>query len=184
MQTTAQKPITVRDFRELPEGPPYYQLIEGDLYMSPTPNLFHQRIVLNIVFMIRSYLEKHPIGELVVSPSDVELTEINAYVPDVYYVSNKRKHIFTKQGASGAPDLVVEVLSPSTARFDKGVKQQIYARTGVKEYWLVNPDAQDVSVFHLQESADQPVGVYGLRQKFTSPLLPKLTIRVARIFKQ
>ncbi len=184
MQTTAPRPITVHDFRELPEGPPYYQLIEGDLYMSPTPNFFHQSIVMNIAFILRRYLEKNPIGKVVISPSDVELSDLNVYVPDVYYVSNERKHIFTKQGAAGAPDLVVEVLSPGTAKYDKGVKRQVYARTGVKELWLVAPEANEVSVYRLEESASEPVGVYGTRQKFTSPLFPRLVIHVSKIFER
>src|SRR5207249_6084349 len=99
MLRTEPRPLTARDYRRLPEGPPYYQLIEGDLYMSPTPNFFHQCIVMNIAFILRRYLEKNPIGKVVISPSDVELSDLNVYVPDVYYVSNERKHIFTKQGA-------------------------------------------------------------------------------------
>jgi len=184
MQTTAPRPLTVNEFRELPMGPPYYQLIEGDLYMSPTPNFFHQSIVLNIAVFLQNFLEKNPIGKVVVSPSDVELSDLNVYMPDVYYVSNARKHIFTTQGASGAPDLVVEVLSPGTAKYDKGAKRQVYARTGVKELWLVDPAEKQVSVYRLQESSDEPRGVFGLRQKFTSPLFPKLTIPVAKIFQQ
>ncbi len=183
MQATAAKPITVNEFRELPDGPPYYQLIEGDLFMSPTPNFFHQTIVLNIALIIRSHLATDPLGTVVISPSDVELSDLNVYVPDLYYVSNDRKHILTKQGASGAPDLVVEVLSPATARYDKGVKRQIYARAGVGELWLVDPDSKTVTVYRFEESADAPVGTYGTRQRFTSPLLPKLTIQVSKIFQ-
>jgi Uma2 family endonuclease len=154
------------------------------LYLSPTPNLFHKNIVLNVAFMLRAYVEKNPVGKVVVSPSDVELSDLNVYVPDVYFVSNARKHIITKQGVSGAPDLVVEVLSPGTSKYDRGVKRQIYARTGVQELWLVDPAAREVSVFHLQESADEPVGVFGLRQKFTSTLFPRLTIQVSKVFQQ
>lgn len=183
MQATAPKPITVNEFRELPEGPPYYQLIEGDLFMSPTPNFFHQSIVLNIALIIRNHLAANPLGTIVISPSDVELSDLNVYVPDLYFVSNERKHILTKQGASGAPDLIVEVLSPGTAKYDKGVKRQIYARAGVAELWLVDPVSKTVTVYRFEESADEPVGSYGLRQRFTSPLFPKLTIQVSKVFQ-
>ncbi|MEW6302001.1 MAG: Uma2 family endonuclease [Verrucomicrobiota bacterium] len=183
MLKSAPGPITAADLRELPQGPPYYQLIEGDLFMSPTPSYFHQRIVLKIALILSAYLEKNPIGEITIAPSDVELSEHNVFEPDLYYVANERKHIITKQGVSGAPNLVVEVLSPGTAKFDKGVKRQVYARHDVKELWLVDPDAKEIAVYHLQESADKPVGVYGPRQRFSSPLFPRLTVQVAKVFQ-
>jgi Uma2 family endonuclease len=184
MRTTAPRPITVHDFRELPEGPPFYQLIEGDLFMSPSPGFTHQQIVLKLARLVGNHLEKHPSGVLSIAPSDVELSDLNAYEPDLYYVSNARRSILTEQGASGAPDLVIEVLSRGTAKYDKGVKRQIYARTGVKELWLVDPDSREISVYRLQEAADKPAGVYGVRQKFTSPLFPRLTIQVSKIFQR
>jgi len=184
MQTNALKPITARDFMELPEGPPYYQLIEGDLYMSPSPAPFHQDIVGNIFYLLRRYLEKHRVGIVRSAPSDVRLTELNVYEPDVYFVSKSRKSILTKHGVEGAPNLVAEVLSPRTAKLDKGAKRAVYARAGVEELWIVDPEAKRVHVYRLGESADEPVGVYGVRQKFESPLFPGLKIPVAKVFQQ
>src|SRR5262245_9987884 len=120
---------------ELPEGPPYYQLIEGDLYMAPSPDLFHQDIAGNIYHLVRFYLAKCRAGSVYIAPCDVQLTELNVYQPDVFFVANSRKHIMTKHGAKGAPNLVVEVLSPKTARLDKGAKRVVYARAGVEEMW-------------------------------------------------
>jgi Uma2 family endonuclease len=179
---TTPRPLTAHDLRELPEGPPYYQLIEGDLFMSPTPSLTHQRVLRNILRILDSHLLKHPIGEVLPAPSEVELSDLNVYEPDLYVVLNARKSIFTPRGVAGAPDLAVEILSLGTAKYDKGIKRQVYARCGVKELWLVDTDAREVSVFHLQTSADKPFGVFGVRQKFTSPLLPRLVVNVARIF--
>jgi Uma2 family endonuclease len=184
MVKTACRPLTVADYRELPEGPPYFQLIEGDLFMSPSPNLFHQRILRRIFFALAKYLEAHPTGEAIFAPSDVFLSDLNAYQPDLYFVSNARKSIFTEQGVEGAPDLVVEILSPKTARLDKGVKRQVYARTGVEELWIVDPESKTVEVYRFAESVDEPAGTYAGRQKFASPLFPGLQISVARIFQQ
>ena len=184
MQTNALKPITARDFMELPEGPPYYQLIEGDLYMSPSPAPFHQDIVGNIFYLLRRYLEKNRLGTVRTAPSDVRLTELNVYEPDVYFVSKSRKSILTKHGVEGAPNLVVEVLSPRTAKLDKGAKRVIYARAGVEELWIVDPEAKRLHVYRLRESADEPVGTYGVRRKFESPLFPGLKIPVAKVFQQ
>jgi Uma2 family endonuclease len=184
MLKTVFRPLTVHDYRELPEGPPYYQLIEGDLFMAPSPDLFHQDIILNLAIVIGKYLERHRVGSLHIAPSDVQLSELNVYQPDLYFVSNVRKSILTKQGAKGAPDLVVEVLSPRTAKLDKGMKRSIYARTGVKELWIVDPDRKEVQVYRLEESADMPAAVCRGRQKIESPLLPGLKIPVANIFKR
>ncbi len=184
MLKTASRALTAGDFRELSEGPPYYQLIEGDLYMSPSPNRAHQDILLQLALLIGSYLESHPNGTVHIAPSDVELSELNVYQPDLYYVSNERRRILTEQGATGAPDLVVEILSRKTARLDREVKRKIYARTGVAELWLVDPDRKRIEVYNLAESPDRPSDIYSGRRKISSPLLPGLEIPVAKVFKR
>ncbi len=184
MLTSATKPITARDFMELPEGPPYYQLIEGDLHMAPSPGGFHQDVVLNVAVLFRGYLEKHRIGIVRIAPSDVQLTELNVYEPDLYFVSKSRKSILTEHGVEGAPNLVVEVLSPRTSKLDKGAKRAVYSRSGVEELWLVDPVARRVHVYRFGESAETPIGVYGVRQRFESPLFPRLKISVAKIFQK
>jgi len=92
--------------------------------MSPAPRWQHQQIALNIASAIREHLRSHPVGKVTIAPSDVELGSTEVYEPDVYFVSNKRAGIFTEQGATGAPDLAIEVLSPSTARLDRVPKRE------------------------------------------------------------
>jgi Uma2 family endonuclease len=184
MLKTASRPLTVHDYRELPEGPPYSQLIEGDLIMSPSPDLFHQNILGNLYFIIRSYLEKHQTGSVYLAPSDVHLTDLNVYQPDLYFVSNARKSILSAQGAEGAPDLVAEILSPKTARFDKGVKREVYARTGVKELWIIDPTLREIQVCHLTKSANVPTATLGEEKEIESALLPGLRIPLNKIFRQ
>src|SRR5271165_3501072 len=116
MLQTSVPLITRRDYEDMPQGPPYFQVIEGDLVMSPSPNTFHQTIALNVAELIRHHLKKHPLGEVFVAPLDVFLGDTNVYQPDVFFVSNQRRGIITEQGIEGAPDLVVETLSPATAR--------------------------------------------------------------------
>src|SRR5437868_14001280 len=127
MAQIAPLALTVHDFMDLPEGPPYYELVEGEFFMSPPPIYFHQGIAGNIVRIMNLYLNDHPIGEVLFAPCGVFLTEINAYQPDVFFISNERLSIIAERGIEGAPDLVVEVLSPSTAKNDKGTKKKIYA---------------------------------------------------------
>jgi Uma2 family endonuclease len=184
MLKSAPRPLTAHDYRELPDGPPYYQLIEGELYMSPSPNWFHQQVLSNLARILFRHLDKDPIGEVYVAPLDTFLTDLNVYQPDVAFISNERKSIIQEDGIRGAPDLVIEILSPRTAKYDRGAKRDIYARTGVQEMWIVDPELKTVQVFRFTESADAPVATYGINQKFTSPVFTGLAISCADIFRQ
>src|ERR1700733_3804091 len=103
--------MTAAEFFSLPEGPPYFQLLDGDLYMSPSPRRHHQKLIVRLIGILQPYLERHPLGEIYVAPSDVIFTADTILNPDIYFVSRERAGILTDQGAEGAPDLVVEVLS-------------------------------------------------------------------------
>ena len=184
LQTSNAPLITRADYEDMPQGPPYYQVIEGDLIMWPAPDTFHQSIAGRLHGVVWQFLEKHPVGEVFIGPLDVFLTEVNVYQPDVIFISNKRRSIITKRGLEGAPDLVVEVLSPGTARFDKGSKRKIYARMGVSELWLVDPIPELIHVYHLSRNAEVPVATYDAKATLKTPLLPGLRIRVGSIFKR
>lgn len=174
--------ITRYDYQDMPDGPPYYQVVEGDLIMSPSPTLYHQRIAGRIFYLISTYLAKNRVGEAFIAPLDVFLTEVNIYQPDVAFVSNQRSSIIKAEGLEGAPDLVVEILSPGTAKLDKGSKRKIYARTGVRELWLVDPDAKQIQVFELALDPDTPARTVGERGAVTTKLMPGLRIKAASVF--
>jgi Uma2 family endonuclease len=184
MLKSAPRPLTVHDYRELPDAPPYYQLIEGELHMSPSPNWFHQQILSNLARILFRYLDKKPNGEIYMAPLDTFLTDLNVYQPDVVFVSNERKSILKEDGVNGAPDFVVEILSPRTAKYDRGAKRDIYARTGVEELWIVDPERTTIEVFRFAESANAPVATYDINQKFISQIFPGLTISVADVFRR
>jgi Uma2 family endonuclease len=175
--------ITVHDYMGMPEGPPYYQLIDGDLYMSPSPNWRHQGIIGNIYKKISVYLEKNDIGQVFMAPLDVVLSETNVYQPDVLFFSNNRKKILGERCIEGAPDFVVEILSGSTAHLDRGHKRKIYARTGVKELWFVDPNLKEIEVFDLKRSPDTPSATFSSTDKFTSALFPGLKFAGTEIFR-
>jgi Uma2 family endonuclease len=175
-------PLTVEDYRLLPETGPRYQLIEGDLFMAPAPNRFHQDIVGNLYRRLANYLARRPIGCLYMAPFDVYLDDINAVQPDIVFVA-KGNDILTAQGASGAPDFVVEVLSPKTAHLDKKSKRRVYARCGVKELWIIDPDAQTIHIYFLQKDAEKPAKACCERDTFTSPTFPGLKFKGPEVFK-
>jgi len=179
----ADRLVTVEDYRELPEGPPYYQLIEGRLLVSPSPNRYHQDVCQNLLVLLRNYLDRNPVGVVYQSPSDVYLTSYDAYQPDLYFVSNANAAILSPQGAAGAPDLVIEVLSPGTAHYDRDLKRKVYAQAGVKELWLVDPDAKQIQVLQLNPPSDKALVVHGASASFATDLLPGLVISAAQTFK-
>jgi Uma2 family endonuclease len=180
---TGTPPITRSDYEAMPQGPPYFQVIEGDLIMSPSPRTSRQVIAGRIHSSLLRFLEKPPLGEVFIAPLDVFLNDVNIYQPDVTFVSSRRRNIVTEKGIEGAPDLVVEILSPGTARFDKGSKRKVYARKGVKELWMGDPDSKTVQKYQLTQDAETPAAIHNLRSLVTSSLLPGLRLSVAAIFK-
>jgi Uma2 family endonuclease len=185
MKAVGMVPVTVEDYRLLPENGPRYQLIEGDLYMAPAPNRYHQDISGNLFLLIGKYLEKHPIGKLYGAPLDVFFDEINAHQPDLLFVS-KGNDILTEAGAEGAPDFIIEILSPktATASLDKKSKRRVYARCGVKELWLLDPNTKLIWVYFLQKDPEHTAATYGEKDTFTSPHFPGLKFKGSRIFKR
>ncbi|EIP99173.1 hypothetical protein OpiT1DRAFT_03683 [Opitutaceae bacterium TAV1] len=182
MQLVTHRPLTVHDYREIPETGPRYQLVEGDLFMAPAPNRFHQTCAGKIYYAFEDYLSEHPVGKAYIAPFDVYLTDLNVYQPDVSFFSRERYSYLTDEGACGAPDIVVEVLSPKTAYLDLGVKKEIYARTGVLEYWVVDPAAHRVSVWHLSENSQAPAFTLPKNGTLTTPLLPEFVLRLENVF--
>ena len=176
--------LTVEDYRKLPDGGPRFQLVEGELYMSPAPNRYHQAISRNIEFMLLKYLEHDPRGELYHAPFDVYLSEHDVFQPDIVFVARENFSILVDAGVEGTPDLVIEILSPSNAYLDRKAKLRVYARTGVKELWIVDPEARRVEVYHLPRNSDTPAIVCGENESFASSFFPGLDIQVATIFKR
>lgn len=168
----------------LPDAGPRFQLIEGELYMSPAPNRFHQVVSRNIEFLLLKYLEANPIGEIYHAPFDVYLSEHDVFQPDIVFVAKENFKVLTDAGVEGTPDFVVEILSPSNAYLDKKSKLRVYARMGVKELWIVDPETRLVHVYLLQQTADQPLATYGEKDSFSSPHFPGLEIRILEIFKR
>lgn len=183
MLTTTHQRMTATEFEALPVGPPYFELVDGELFSLPSPTRQHQKIILKLGWQIGNFLDDHPVGEAYIAPSDVKLSNADVFEPDVYFVSNERLGILTDQGATGAPDLVVEVLSPSTARLDLGRKWAVYLRKGVREIWFVWPEDRQVDV-HLPEDADgeEPTRSLKAGDTLTTPLLPGWSLPVTDLF--
>jgi Uma2 family endonuclease len=175
--------LTVEDYRATPEGT-RYQLVEGELIMAPSPNRFHQDIVLNLAELLRGHVRARKLGKVYVAPFDVYLGVHDVYQPDVIYVSDERSAILADDGAHGAPDLVIEVISPSNAQLDKKRKRGIYARAGVKELWLVDPILLQIHIYDFAGDASRATHLVDEGETFETRLLPGLTISAAEVFRR
>ena len=182
MSTAENLKVTNAEFCELPEGPPYYQLIDGVVHMSPSPLFYHQQLAGRLYRLIWTHLERNPIGELAIAPVGVFLTDFDTYQPDLLFVSEENRDRIGEDGVHGAPDLVVEILSPSTRKLDEGFKRKTYAACGVREYWIVDPDSKRVEVFDFRSSPETPRLTLEATDILESPLFPGLTIPLDRVF--
>ena len=166
------------DIWETPDDGNRYEVIDGDLYVTPPPVIAHQRPASRLPVFVGAYLMAHPIEELFVAPTGVVLDEFNGVQPDVLYVSNERRHLIGERGIEGAPDLVVEVLSPSTQARDRGIKQRRYAAAGVRQYWIVVPPTRTLEAYVLVDGSYAPRGAYGPGTAFRPELFPGLEIPI------
>lgn len=141
-----KKPYTYADYEKLPEGAPY-QLIGGELIMTPSPVPYHQMIKMKIEFELLKFIEGKNLGVVLDAPLDVYLSAIETYQPDIIFISKDRLNIIGEKKIEAAPDLVVEILSPSTAYYDLRHKKRIYEKSGVKEYWIADPMEKSIEVY-------------------------------------
>ncbi|MBI2072989.1 MAG: Uma2 family endonuclease [Gemmatimonadetes bacterium] len=149
--------VTWRDVLEMPEDGNRYEAIGGELYVSPPPQPPHEWVSMNLVDALLQLLVHPGHGRVFTAPVGVEFLDTEEGIqPDILFVVKDRLPIVTEDGIRGAPDLVIEIISPSTARRDRTVKRHLYQRQGVAEYWIVDLDAKQVEVWRVAAGARQP----------------------------
>ena len=154
VERMALSQITWQDVQQLPDDGNRYEAIEGDLYVTAAPSLRHQRISRRLFLDLQRLLGDPGLGELFYAPVGVEFPVTEEGVqPDIVFVSNQRRGILADPWIQGAPDIVIEILSPSTARRDRGVKRKLYDRQGVLQYWIVDPAAAVVEVWNFGDES-------------------------------
>ena len=185
MKTARLKEWTYEEFMALPEGGPVrYEIIDGDLCMTPAPSPRHQEISKNLLFEIERFLRTNPLGEIFAAPVDVVFSQEppQVVVPDLVFVAAEHLSLITEKNLQGVPDLLVEILSPTTATIDRRVKHALYERVGVPEYWIVDPERNSVQVFRLSGGRYAPALEFGLGDRLETPLLPGLSIPLSNVF--
>jgi Uma2 family endonuclease len=176
--------LSYRDFVRFPNDGKRHELIDGVHYVTPSPATAHQRVLGNLYFLIRLHLEEHGGGEVFVAPFDVVLSLFDIVEPDVLFVSDARKRMLTEKHVKGSPDLVLEIRSATTGRRDEGVKLQLYDRSDVAEYWVVDPETAAVRVYRRAQGRLVLAAALTRRDSATlaSPLLAGCALPLARIF--
>lgn len=173
--------VTYADYAQLPEGAPY-QLIEGELVMAPAPIPDHQDVVGNIFSELRAFVLARKFGRVFASPIDVYLGPHNTPQPDIIFIARERQHIVGDKKIEGAPDIVIEVLSPVTAYYDLKKKKRIYEVAGVREYWIVDLVEKSVEVFALENNVYSLFHRAEIEGGVKSKVLPQLALDLKSVF--
>ena len=170
--------FTYEDLEQFPDDNKRRELIDGEVYVTPAPNIRHQRVVGNLYRLIGNFLEENPLGEVFVAPADVIFSEKDDDVaePDLIYLSKEKADRVSKRGIEGAPDWLIEVTSPSTRKRDFGVKLKLYQKYGVPLYWIIDLDAEMIHVWNEGEHK-----VYKADDVLKVPLLPGLELSASTL---
>jgi len=181
MTAVTAKKLTYDDYVDLPEDGNRYEIIDGELYVNPSPNTKHQRVLGRLFIALSAFVDAHDLGEVFMAPLDVVMSRNDVVQPDVLFVSSERSSVLTKANVQGAPDIAIEVLSDGTRRTDETTKLARYEQFGVREYWLVDPDDDSIRILRLSGRKFERIIVGG---NITSPLLPGFSLGLRDLFAE
>lgn len=176
--------LTYDDLARMPDDGMRHEIVDGVHYVTPAPDVRHQLLSMRLATAISTYLEIHPIGMILAAPVDTVFTRWDVVEPDLVFVADDQRSIITEPNIQGAPALVVEILSPRTKKRDLGVKKDLFDRGGVREYWVVDPKANTVTIYRrgdgglakLQSLPDDADAI-------TTPLLPGFSLSLEKLFR-
>jgi Uma2 family endonuclease len=181
MSRASSVKFTYQDYLQLPEDR-RYEIIDGDLFLTPAPGTYHQRISARLQFRLTRHVLEKGVGEILNAPCDLLLSQTDVVQPDIFFISKERQGIVKEKYVSAAPDLVVEILSESTAKRDRGIKAKLYERTGVKELWIVDPWEKTIEIFRRSEEAFVRHALFSGTDTLVTPIFPGLEIPLTEVF--
>jgi Uma2 family endonuclease len=174
--------LTYLDYVDLPDDGKRYEVLDGELAVTPSPLIRHQQVSANLYALLRRYVRRHDAGLPLYAPVDVILDRSTIVVPDLVFVRKARGGIVSERAVEGAPDLIVEILSAGTSRRDRGIKMKLYSRFGVAHYWIVDPLRQTIEMRERGPRSYRVTGRYKERDKCSSTLWPDLTIDLSKLW--
>ena len=180
---TLPKPFTYDDYIALPDDGKRFEIIEGDVSMTPAPSPRHQAVQLRLGSLLLAYLDKHPLGTVFISPIDVVLSMVDIVQPDLLFIGQSRSGIIAEKNIVGIPNLVVEILSPSSTTRDRKEKRDLYERYGLPEYWIVDPDCQTIEVYLSVANRLEKAETLKAGEQLHSRQIAGLILAISEIFK-
>jgi Uma2 family endonuclease len=187
MQPARSSPVkfTYADYVNFPDDGRRHELIDGEHFVTPSPERRHQQLSGRLFAALAAYLPQNPVGEVYAAPLDVILSDSDVVQPDILYVSKERSQILGRW-VHGAPDLVVEILSPATRKVDEAIKRRLYDRVNVRQYWIVDLELDSVKVYRRSDDGGFPRVAELARESddvLSTPLLPGFRVRLAEVFE-
>ncbi|MBL8910809.1 MAG: Uma2 family endonuclease [Archangium sp.] len=177
-----RRPLTYEDYALLPADGRRWELMGGDFHVSPAPTCWHQAVVAQLVFQFMTAFQDGS-ARVFPSPIDVILDDTNTVQPDVVVVGAQHRHLISRRGIEGAPDLVVEVISPDYAAKDQVLKRHLFERFGISEYWLINPEDRSFVALGLRDGKYVELATLRGSGTFTSLTFPQLRVQLERLLR-
>ena len=185
MKVSSQRqaiPMTYAEYALLPQDRNRYEVLDGELFMTPSPSVRHQVAAFELASILRDHVSRHKLGRVLVAPMDVMLSETNIVQPDILFLRTDRVPPGDADNVRVAPNLIVEVISPSTAKEDREDKRTVYARHGVAHYWIVDPGLRTLEMYSLAGESYELTAEYSGDASAASPLFPGLSIPLTQIW--
>lgn len=184
MAPAAATKLTYEDYILLPDDGRRHEIIDGEYYVNAAPASRHQVISLNLTLALGVHIRANGLGQFFYAPFDVVLSPVDVVQPDLVFITNERLHLLNDANLAGAPDLAIEILSPSSRRIDEGLKRKRYDLFGVTEYWIVDGELEVVKIYRrtadgLERVVEISTEIGGV---ITTPLLPGFTLDIATVF--
>ncbi|MEY4540730.1 MAG: hypothetical protein RLZZ306_2487 [Bacteroidota bacterium] len=179
--------ISINEFRNLEyyeNDRDFYELIDGFVFRKATPKPLHQSVSMNLCLQLGNYLQKEKIGEIFASPIDVFLDNFNAFQPDLVFIPIENQHFITDDGIIGIPDLIIEIISPSSVLRDRIDKKNVCERLKVKEYWIIDPQNQEIEIYSVQNDRYELLsGVTIFEGELKSEVFDGISINFTELFE-
>lgn len=182
MPNTSVK-FTYQDLLTAPDDGNRYEIFEGELIVTPSPAIKHQIVHANLFNTLFNYVKKHKRGRVLSAPTDIYFDEETVVKPDILFISKNRSNILKEQRVHGAPDLIVEILSPGTAERDRGFKFRRYEKEGVQEYWLVDPVEENMEIYVLNEKGYELHGRFSDNDTVFGSMFANLSFQLSELWE-
>ncbi len=173
--------LTYEDYCLLPEDGKRYEIVEGDLFVTPSPRTPHQQVVIELGASLLRLVKRRKLGRVFVAPLDVVFSPYDVVEPDIIYISRERGSVLTEKNVQGAPDLVVEVLSETTARTDRTIKLKLYGKFGVQEYWIIDPEGPSAEIYRRGPEGLDLVAKLSATDALSSPMFPGFSVPLRKL---